>query len=119
MFSLVMLITLITTGVIGIQGQKTRRTAHQNLPETQECLWDDQLLAAVQTLSSAQTHEEHQRAVTLLKANAKRSTACRKKVVTSLISVMDQPNLDLTGGTPQFFLWHYGTRLLGELKAVE
>lgn len=35
------------------------------------------------------------------------------------MSAMDQPNLDLTGGTPQFFLWHYGTKLLGELKAVE
>jgi hypothetical protein len=32
---------------------------------------------------------------------------------------MDQPNLDPTAGTPQFFLWHYGTQLLGRLKAVE
>jgi hypothetical protein len=32
---------------------------------------------------------------------------------------MDQPNVDLTGGTPGFYLWHYGTQLLGELKAVE
>jgi hypothetical protein len=35
------------------------------------------------------------------------------------MSAMDQPNVDLTGGTPQFFLWHYGTQLLGELKATE
>ena len=35
------------------------------------------------------------------------------------MSAMDQPDLDLTGGTPQFYLWHYGTRVLGELKTVE
>lgn len=64
-------------------------------------------------------YENQQKAVALLKATAGQSSICRKQVITNLMSAMDQPDLDLTGGTPQFFLWHYGTRLLGELKAVE
>ncbi len=85
---------------------------------SQDCLSVSQVLTAVRALSSG-TYDEQQKAVALLRADADRAPACRKQVVTNLLSAMDQPRLDLTGGTPQFFLWHYGTRLLGDLKATE
>jgi hypothetical protein len=84
----------------------------------QVCLSDNEVSGALRTLSSG-IYADQQKAMDLLTANANRATVCRTHVITSLMSAMDQPNLDLTGGTPQFFLWHYGTRLLGELKAVE
>ena len=88
-----------------------------NIP-LQSCLSDSEISMAVRTLSHGR-YEDQQKAVARLKADAMRSTTCRKQVTTSLMSAMDQPNIDLTGGTPQFFLWHYGTQLLGELKATE
>ena len=84
----------------------------------QGCLADDAVSAALKTLSLGK-YQQQQAAVTELRANATRSPTCRMQVITGLMKAMDQPELDLTGGTPQFFLWHYGTRLLGELKAVE
>lgn len=84
----------------------------------QRCLSDSGISTALQTLSHG-TYQDQQKAVARLQADAGRSVTCRKRVITSLISAMDQPNLDLTGGTPQFFLWHYGTQLLADLKATE
>jgi hypothetical protein len=101
-----------------LAGQNPKFEAGPTLASAQKCLLDSEVSAAVETLSLGR-YEEQQKAMALLKADAGRSVTCRKQVITSLLSTMDQPNLDLTGGTPQFFLWHYGTQLLGELKAVE
>lgn len=84
----------------------------------QSCLPDSEISSAIRTLSVGM-YDDQQKAVALLKSNAGRSTYCRQQVITHVLSAMDKPNLDLTAGIPQFFLWHYGTRLLGELKAVE
>lgn len=84
----------------------------------QGCLSDSEVSTAVRILSYGK-YEDQQQALAHLKADAGRSTICRKRVITHVISAMDQPTLDLTGGTPQFFLWHYGSQLLGELKATE
>ena len=84
----------------------------------QDCLSDSQVTIAVRMLSDGK-YADQQKAVALLKADAERSSPCRTRVIRGLMSAMDQPNLDLTGGTPKFFLWSYGTRLLGELKATE
>ena len=83
-----------------------------------DCLSTDALSAAIRALSFG-TFEDQQKTVALLKSDANRTATCRQQVVTSLLSAMNQPRLDLTGGEPQFYLWHYGTRLLSELKAVE
>ena len=89
-----------------------------NFVSLEGCLSPDALSAAIRTLSFGR-FEDQQKTLALLKADANRTATCRKQVIMGLVSAMDQPNLDLTGGQPQFFLWHYGTRLLGELKALE
>ena len=116
---IVAVIVSVLISLIGSQATESGQLASNNLVLIQGCMADSEVSAAVKSLSFGETYEDQQKAVTLLKDNANRSSACRKQVITNLISAMDQPNLDLTGGTPQFFLWHYGTKLLGELKAVE
>jgi hypothetical protein len=92
--------------------------APRNSVLLQDCSSGNDVLHAVRTLSLG-TYDEQQKAVAFLRAEAGRSSACRKQVVTNLMSAMDQPGLDLTSGTPQFFIWHYGARLLGDLRAIE
>ena len=116
--SLFTLIISVTTRINSEPAPKSAPPAPSNLVSIQLCLSDNEVSAALQTLTSG-NYDEQQKAVALLKTNAERSGVCRQQVITNLLSRMDQPNLDLTGGTPQFYLWHYGTRLLGDLKAVE
>lgn len=84
----------------------------------QGCLSDDEISRTLQTLKYGES-EDQRKAANRLKANAGHSPACRKQVITSLMSAMDQTNLDLTAGTPQFFLWHYGAQLFGDLKVTQ
>lgn len=84
-----------------------------------ECLSESEIATALQEMSSAQTSSEQQSIKKLLFENGNRSTRCRKQVVAALISAMDKPNLDLVRDRPSFYLWHYGTELLGDLKAAE
>lgn len=103
---------------IGRPAFPVAQSARGDVTLPQGCLSDSEISAAVRNLSHGR-YEDQQKAMAHLKADAGRSTMCRKQVITSVMSAMDQPNVDLTAGTPQFFLWHYGTRLLGELKATE
>lgn len=108
----------ITSRVNSKEGAEIYQVSTASSVLAQDCLPDTELSAYVRTLSSGR-YADQQAAVDSLKTNATRSNKCREQVIKTLILVMDQPSLDLTGGTPQFYLWHYGTRLLGELKAVE
>ena len=102
--------------VNGRHSPNVTQLASQTLPKN--CLTDGEVSYALASLSFGK-YQEQQQAVARLKGNALRSTVCREYVIRRLMLAMDQPKLDLTGGTPQFFIWHYGTQLLGQLKAVE
>lgn len=112
------LLAAFVTGAVGRQTQQSDYLITENLALVQNCSSESELSAAVQTLVSGK-YAEQQKAVALLKDKAKLSSTCRAQVIIKLLSSMDQPNLDLTGGTPQFYLWFYGTKVLSELKAVE
>ena len=118
MLSITALIACIMANVIGGQTPTRSQVALTKTTSDQDCLSIGEVSAAIATLPAGK-YADQKKAVTILKDNANRSLACRTQVITSLMSAMDQPDLDLTGGTPQFYLWHYGTWLLGELKAVE
>ena len=47
------------------------------------------------------------------------SPECRTAVITTLIRAMDKPELNFLTDRSSFFLWSNGSKLLGELKAVE
>jgi hypothetical protein len=115
---IVAVMELIITNVPHRGGTQIRKLEVTAFPSPDGCLSNNEASAAFRVLAFGK-YDEQQKAVGLLKANADRSTACRNQIIAGLMSAMDQRGLDLTGGTPQFYLWHYGTELLGELKAVE
>jgi hypothetical protein len=83
------------------------------------CQSDSQISATLQTIKFGQTYSDQQRSVTALREVAKRSPTCRSQIILALISAMDKSQIDLLADRPTFYLWHYGTRLLADLKAVE
>lgn len=50
---------------------------------------------------------------------AHQSNACRAEVIRSLIGAMDKPNLDFESQPSSYYLWREGSKLLGELRAIE
>ena len=109
----------IITYVISPQSPKTKRPVPAGIASEQTCLADIEISNALRTLSYGPSYEDHERALAFLKATADHSSNCRKQVITRLMSAMNESTLDLTGATPRSDLWHYGPRLLGELKAIE
>lgn len=91
-------------------GEMTSKTA---------CLPDSEVSSALRKLTSGPSYSDQQEALALLRTNAERSGECRGQVVAALMSALDKPNLDLFTDRPSFYLWHYGSELLAELKAVE
>ena len=83
------------------------------------CLSEIEVSAALERLSSPRTYANQQEALMVLRADASRTHRCRNQVITALVNAMDQPRLDLAFDRPSFYLWHYGTALLADLKAVE
>jgi hypothetical protein len=83
------------------------------------CLSKDEIALALQNLSSAKTSSEQEHIKNSLLDNAKRSNVCRNRIIAVLMEAMDQPDVDLVSDRSTFYLWHYGTELLGDLKAVE
>lgn len=83
------------------------------------CLSDGEISSALQTLMSARTYSEQEKSLAVLRASAKTSPLCRKQIIEALIAAMDKPTIDLATDKRSFYLWHYGTGLLSDLKAVE
>jgi hypothetical protein len=83
------------------------------------CLPEGDVSDALRKISSAQTYSEQQEAVALLRDDAGKGPICRTQVVGALVTAMDKPNLNLMTNRPNFYLWHYGSELLADLKAVE
>lgn len=118
LLSVAILSAAALTNVIGRQPPKSTQLMTATLGSEQACSADKEISRAVAVLPIG-SYEEQQKSVAFLKVSAEGSTVCRKQVITTLLVAMDQRDLNITSGTPHFFVWHYGTRLLGELKAVE
>lgn len=80
------------------------------------CRWESEVSNAVQKLSAAGNNKEMAVAQQSLLDYAKRSSKCRRQVIDVLMSAMDKPDLD---SSRDFFLWHYGSSLLVDLRATE
>jgi len=83
------------------------------------CLSKDEIAIVLQNFSSAKTSSEQEHIKNSLLENGKRSDVCRKRIIAAIMEAMDQPNVDLVRDRSSFYLWHYGTEVLGDLKAVE
>ena len=80
------------------------------------CLTEDQVSDAISKLSG-QIQVAQARNIFL--TAARRSSDCRRRVITALMNAMDKPNLDIKFNQTDGDLWYEGSILLGDMKAVE
>jgi len=83
------------------------------------CMTESEVSDALQQLASSNRTTEQQTIAAALRDNASQTAECRKQLVTLLITKLDQTDRDLLLNRDSFFLWHYGSKLLADLKAVE
>ena len=110
---IVILITSVNCAV-----GKTAFAARNTRVASSTCLSQADVSDAVQRLSSLNDLEMAEVKKVLFR-DAARSRKCRQQVITTLMKAMDKPNLDLVWDRASYSYWHYGARLLGELKATE
>ena len=83
------------------------------------CMTESEVSDALQQLATSNRTTEQQTIAAKLRNNASQSAECRKQLVTVLIATLDKSDRDLLLNQASFFLWHYGSKLLADLKAVE
>ena len=84
-----------------------------------QCMTESEVSNALQRLASSNRATEQQTIAATLRDNASQSAECRKQLVTLLIATLEKTDRDLLLNRSSFFLWHYGSKLLADLKAVE
>ena len=82
------------------------------------CMTELEVSDALQLATSDGTKEQQTIAAAPRKSAAQ-SAECRKQLVMLLIAGLDKTDRDLLLNRSSFFLWHYGSKLLADLKAVE
>ena len=83
------------------------------------CMAESDVSNALERLATSDRTAEKQAIVTTLHDNASQSVQCRKQLVTLLIASLEKTDRDLALNRSSFFLWHYGSKLLADLEAVE
>lgn len=112
--------------LIGISAEKSKGLPNHSTSVTKNgeslmpaCMSESEVSDALQRLASSNRTTEQQTIAATLRNNASQSTECRKQLVTALVASLDNADRDLLLNRSSFFLWHYGSRLLADLKAVE
>jgi hypothetical protein len=83
------------------------------------CMTESDISNALQRLASSNRTTEQQAIAATLFDNASQSVECRKQLVTLLVVTLEKTDRDLLLNRSSFFLWHYGSKLLADLEAVE
>jgi hypothetical protein len=112
--------------LVGISAEKSKGLPNHLTPATKNrqtlrpaCMSESEVSDALQRLANSNKTTEQQTIAATLRNNASQSTQCRKQLVTFLIASLDNSDRDLSLNRSSFFLWHYGSKLLADLKAVE
>ncbi|HET8669351.1 MAG TPA: hypothetical protein VFM05_01635 [Candidatus Saccharimonadales bacterium] len=92
------------------------KNAKRSIPA---CMTESDVADALRRLANSDATAEQQAIAATLRDNASQSGECRRQAVTPLIATLDKTDRDLLLNRSSFFLWHYGSKLLAELKAVE
>lgn len=95
------------------------KVAIPGVPSSRSCLSEAELSNELHKLSFAESYAEQAKIVDLLIRDARKSLLCRKEIISGLMKAMDKPNLDLERDRASFYLWHYGSKILANLKATE
>jgi hypothetical protein len=86
---------------------------------TRVCMTESKVSDKLEQLANSDRTTEQQNIAATLRDNASQSASCRTQLVTLLIAKLEKSDRDLLLNLPSFFLWHYGGKLLSDLKAVE
>jgi hypothetical protein len=113
--------------LIAMSAEKSRELPNRLTPQVTSreetlitgCLAESEISDALQRLASSHRTTEQRTIAATLRDNASQSAECRKQLVTLLIATLENTDRDLLLNRSSFFLWHYGSNLLAELKAVE
>jgi len=112
--------------LVGMSAEKSKGLPNHLTPVTKNaetlmpaCMSESEVSDALQQLANSNRIIEQQTIAATLRNNASQSTECRKQLVTVLIASLDNADRDLLLNRSSFFLWHYGSKLLADLKAVE
>jgi len=122
----VMIVAFLLILVV-ISGQKSKELPNRLTPPVTRngqtlipgCMTESEVSDALEQLANSNKTTEQETIAETLRDNASQSAACRTQLVTLLIAKLDKSDRDLLLNRPSFFLWHYGGKLLGDLKAVE
>lgn len=102
-----------------LQSRLTPPVAKNKERSIPACMTESDVAHALRRLANSDSTTEQQAITATLHDNASQSGECRSQLVTLLISTLDKTDRDLLLNRSSFFLWHYGSKLLAELKAVE
>jgi len=80
---------------------------------------ESEIADTLQQLVTSPIEAERQTILATLRDNASQSAECRKQIVVRLIAELKESDRDLLLNQESFFLWHFGSKLLVDLKAVE
>lgn len=84
-----------------------------------DCLPESQLSDVFQRLTFGKSQLEADQAQEVLVSDSRKSPKCRKRVIAVIMRALDKPNLDLSSDPSMYEVWHYGGKLLGDLKGIE
>jgi hypothetical protein len=112
-------IAVVVVGTCANAKQTTLNVA-KSIPLTSapRCLARGSMTTALRALSLGD-EADVSRAQDILLKDAAKGPRCRQRVITALIRSMDKPHLNFERDQNAYYLWRYGARLLGDLKASE
>ena len=110
-------VLLIITGIGSHFGQSNRRETVR-VESGSECLAEGEVSKAVQKLSAG-SYTDFEEVKALFLREAGRAPRCRENVISALMSAMKESDPDYRRDSTTYYLWSYGSELLGDLKAEE
>src|SRR5215211_4171259 len=123
-------VVIITAFLVVLGGTSCEKNtdfqSHAVQPVTQNdrnsnrsCMQESEIADTLQQLVTSPIEAERQTILATLRDNASQSAECRKQIVVRLIAELKESDRDLLLNQESFFLWHFGSKLLVDLKAVE
>lgn len=82
------------------------------------CLSDQEIANEIRHLASGEPSKVQRARATLFNKSGE-SQECRNEIIRAVMNAMDRPNLDFNRDNNAYFLWLYGSSLLGDLKAAD
>src|SRR5262245_35942313 len=100
----------------GTYGQDIQFNRHLSVltASRMTCLSDNEIANEIRHLASGESAKVERARATLFNKSGE-SPECRKEIIGAVMNAMDRPNLDFNRDNNAYYLWLYGSSLLGDL----